>query len=278
MSDSPRIQCSTGSFWTFELEDALDAVAEAGFKEIELMVTRDPSTHEPDLPAKLAAERDLKIGAIHAPFLVITKTVWGFDPVEKIRRGREMCTALGSDSMIVHPPYLWERAYARWLKHECHDFSMDAGITVCVETMYPRWVAGRKLRAYRWLDARELAASVPFVAMDTSHVTVARQDILDVYSVVAPKLHHLHLSDNAGDGRDGHLEFGQGILPIDRFLTELRRTEYRGVVSLELSLRHYVENRAGLVSMLRRNREYIEERLKRDPRIRKGMPRTEQVG
>jgi hypothetical protein len=38
------------------------------------------------------------------------------------------------------------------------------------------------------------------------------------------------------------------------------------------------EDHAGLVSMLRRNREYIEERLARDPRIPKGMPRTEQVG
>jgi sugar phosphate isomerase/epimerase len=278
MSDAAPILCSTGSFWTFELEEALDAIAEAGFKEIELMVTRDPSTHEPELPAKLTEERDLKIRAIHAPFLVITKTVWGLDPVEKIQRGREMCAALGCESMVVHPPYLWERAYARWLKHECRDYSAETGITVCVETMYPRWVAGRKLRAYRWLDVRELAASVPFVAMDTSHVTVARQDILDVASVVGPKLKHLHLSDNAGDGRDGHLEFGQGILPIERFLTELRRARYGGVVSLEISLRRYVENRAGLVPMLRRNREYVEDLLTQDRRLPKGMPRSEQVG
>jgi hypothetical protein len=30
--------------------------------------------------------------------------------------------------------------------------------------------------------------------------------------------------------------------------------------------------------MLRRNREYVEEQLKHDHRIQKGMPRTEQVG
>jgi sugar phosphate isomerase/epimerase len=278
MSEAAAIQCSTGAFWTFELEEALDLIAEAGFKEIELMVTRDPSTQEPDLPLRLTTERGLKIGSIHAPFLVITKTVWGLDPVEKIRRGREMCAALGCDSIIVHPPYLWERGYTRWLKNECRDFCSETEIIVAVETMYPRWVAGRRVRAYKWLEVGELAAAVPYVALDTSHVTVARQDILDAYSVAAPKLHHIHLSDNAGDGRDGHLEFGQGILPIERFLTELRQTEYEGVVSLELSLRHYVEDRASLISMLRRNREYIEERLKRDPRVPKGMPRTEEVG
>src|SRR5687768_17289093 len=108
----PPVQCSTGPFWTFALEHAMDALAEAGFTDIELMVTRDPRTQEPDLPLKLAEERGLKIASIHAPFLVITKSVWGLDPVEKIRRGAEFCRAVGADSMIVHPPYLWERDYA----------------------------------------------------------------------------------------------------------------------------------------------------------------------
>ena len=268
------VQCSTGPFWNYELEVAFDLLAEAGFTEIELMVTRDPSTQEPDMPGKLAAERGLKIASIHAPFLVITKTVWGLDPLEKIRRGTEMCHALGCNSMIVHPPYLWERDYARWLGRECEDFSKENGVTVAVETMYPRWVAGRRLRAYRWLDPKALFEACPTVALDTSHVTVARHDILASYEALKEKLVHIHLSDNAGDGRDGHLELEQGILPIERFLGEVRRTGYLGAVSLELSVRRFVNDREGLVNMLRRNREYVEQNLRRDTKIQKGMPRT----
>ena len=274
----PSIQCSTGPFWTFELEAAFDVLAAAGFTEIELMVTRDRSTQEPGLPKRLAEERGLRIASIHAPFLVITKTVWGADPLQKIRRGAEMCKALGCDSMIVHPPYLWEREYAAWLFHEAEEFMAEEGVTVAVETMYPRWVAGRRLRAYRWLDARALHAACPVVAMDTSHVTVARQDILDVYSVLADKLVHVHLSDNAGDGRDGHLELEQGILPIERFLGELRRTGYVGAVSLELSVRRYINDDEGLIRMLTRSREYVEKHLTSPTKIPKGMPRPEKVG
>ncbi|HEX2057692.1 MAG TPA: sugar phosphate isomerase/epimerase family protein [Actinomycetota bacterium] len=269
----PRIQCSTGPFWAYSLEVAMDSLAEAGFEEIELMVTRDPRTQDPEIPRRLAEERGLRIASIHGPFLVITKSVWGLDPIGKIRRGADMCRAVGADTMIVHPPYFWEREYTRWANRQAADFEAETGVTVAVETMYPVWMAGRRLRAYRWLDPRELLAACHRVALDTSHVTVARGDILDAYSILKPKLVHVHLSDNAGDGRDGHLSLGDGVLPIDRFLAELRRTEYSGAVSLELSVSRFVESPKELVPMLRRNRQYVEDRLFRKARVAKGLPR-----
>ena len=268
------VQCSTGPFWAYELAHAMDAVAEAGFTDIELMVTRDRTTQTPDLPAKLAAERGLRIASLHAPFLVITKNVWGLDPIGKIERGAEMCRALGATSMIVHPPYLWERAYATWVMKESESFTAETGVEVAVETMYPKWVAGRKVRAYRWLEPSALVAAATQVALDTSHLTVSRMDILDAYETMRPKLTHIHLSDNAGDGRDGHLELEQGILPLDRFLQELRRTEYSGAISLELSVRKYVEDRKGLVSMLKQSKGYVEKRLTGEGKLSKGLPRN----
>jgi len=271
---APAVQCSTGPFWAFELERSMDYLAEAGFTEIELMVTRDPRTQEPEIPKRIATERGLRIASVHGPFLVITKTVWGQDPIQKIKRGADFCREVGADSMIVHPPYLWERDYARWLNEEARAFSSETGVTVAVETMYPRWVAGRRLRAYRWLEAKALYEACHLVAMDTSHVTVARQDILDVYEILAPKLVHIHLSNNAGDGRDGHLELEKGILPLDRFLEELRRSSYPGAVSLELSVSKYLQRPVELVQMLRRNREYVEQRLSGKTKVNKGLPRT----
>ena len=272
---APRrvVQCSTGPFWAFELERAMDSLAESGFTDIELMVTRDPKTHDPDIPGRLAEERGLRIASIHGPFLIITKTVWGIDPVQKIERGIRMCDELGADTFVVHPPYLWERDYARWIANKSEDYSSETGVTVAVETMYPKWVAGRKVRAHRWLDPTELVDAAPFVALDTSHLSVGRHDILDSLNILLPRLVHVHLSNNAGDGRDGHLELEKGILPIDRFLTELRRTSYSRVVSLELSVIRYLERPKELVSMLKRNREYVESKLARPRKVAKGLPR-----
>jgi sugar phosphate isomerase/epimerase len=267
------IQCSTGPFWAFELERAMDALAEAGFTEIELMVTRDPSTQAPDVPLRLAEERGLKIVSLHAPFLVITKSVWGMDPIGKIMRGAEMCQALGATSMIVHPPYLWEREFAAWITDEAQGFTAETGIEVAVETMYPKWVAGRKLRAYRWLDPKVLVATAHHVALDTSHLAVSREDIIEGYETLRPRLTHIHLSNNAGDGRDGHLELDKGTLPLDRFLADLCRTDYAGAISLELSVRRYADDHAALVEMLKRNKEYVEKRLSGNDRVTKGLPR-----
>jgi sugar phosphate isomerase/epimerase len=278
MSLLPAVQCSTGPFWAYALERALDAVAEAGFTEIELMITRDPRTHEPDLPARLAEERGLKIASVHGPFLVITKSVWGLDPVRKIERGVDFCRAVGATTYIVHPPYLWEREFARWLRDKCEEVSESSGVKIAVETMYPRWVAGRRLRGHRWLKPEELVAAAPYVVMDTSHLTVGRHDILDAYEVMRPKLVHIHLSDNAGDGRDGHLELEQGVLPLGRFLAEVARTQYSGAISLELTVRRYLENPGALVEMLGRNREFVAAKLSSKQRLDKGLPRDPIAG
>jgi sugar phosphate isomerase/epimerase len=267
------IECSTGPFWAFELEQTMDILAEAGFRDIELMVTRDPKTQEPEHPLRLAAERGLNITSLHGPFLVITKGVWGLDPLGKIERGVEMCKALGARSLIVHPPYLWESEYATWVREESAGYSAEQGVAVAVENMYPKWVAGRRLRAYRWLEPAALLHAAAHVVMDTSHLAVSRQDILDGYAVLQPRLIHIHLSNNAGDGKDGHLEIHKGTLPLDRLLGELRRTKYAGVVSLELSVTRYLERPHELAKMLRRNREHVESKLAGRTRNRKGIPR-----
>jgi sugar phosphate isomerase/epimerase len=267
------IQCSTGPFWALQLELTFDALAEAGFEEVELMVTGDPETQEPEVPLRLARERGLRIVSVHGPFLVLTKGVWGFDPLEKIRRGTEMCSAFGAQTLIVHPPYLWEQGFASWLRTEAERHAEETGVRVAVETMYPKWIGNRRLRAYRWLDPRDLFTECHHLALDTSHLTVAREDIFDAYRLLLPKLVHIHLSNNADDGRDGHLEMTEGVLPLERFLREVAMSGYAGAVSLELTVRGYGDRPEALAAMLRRNRIFIEEGLGHAAGLEKDLPR-----
>ena len=257
----PTIQCSTGPLWALGLEATLDVIAEAGFTHIELMVTRDPSTQSPDLPRRLAEERGLRIAALHAPFLIVTRTVWGLDPVEKIRRGAEMTAAVGATTMVVHPPLLWETGYGRWIREEMEGFAGGAGVEIAVETMYPVKVGSRSVAGYRWIRPELLARAAPRVVLDTSHVAVAGHNLLGVRRLFGSQLAHVHLSDNAGDGRDGHLEIGRGVLPLGRFLDDLCRTGYAGGICLELALGGVVDRREALVATLTRNRESVEAAL-----------------
>ena len=260
---TPTIECSTGPFWAFELEPALDAIAEAGFSSVELMVSRDASTHGPEVPARLAAERGLTIASVHGPFLAVTRAVWGRNALVKVLRGMGMCRALGADVLIVHPPLVWERRYARWARYSAAGATGSSGVTVALETMYPRWFRGRPINIYQWTEPHELVQAAHRVALDTSHVTVARRDVLETYEMLRAKLVHIHLSDNGGDGRDGHLELGAGVVPVRALLSEIARTEYSGAISLEISVRRYLERPKELVQVLRRNLEYVQHGLDR---------------
>ncbi|MBA2272411.1 MAG: sugar phosphate isomerase/epimerase [Actinobacteria bacterium] len=257
----PVIQCSTGPLWALGLEAALDVIAEAGFTQIELMVTRDPSTQSPELPRRLAEERGLRIAALHAPFLIVTRSVWGWDPIEKIRRGAEMSAAVGATTMVVHPPLLWEAGYGRWVREEMEGFALGAGIEIAVETMYPAKVGSRSVAGYRWIKPELLARAASRVVLDTSHVAVAGHNLLGVRRLFGSQLAHVHLSDNAGDGRDGHLEIGQGVLPLERLLDDLCRSGFAGGICLELALGGVVDRHDVVVATLRRNREYLEAAL-----------------
>jgi sugar phosphate isomerase/epimerase len=261
MRDLEAVQCSTGPFWAYDLELALDLIAEAGFKSIELMITRDPRTQDPAICLELAGARGLRIGAVHGPFLMLNRTVWGLRAEDKIERGIELCRALGASTYVVHPPYPLEERFARWLDHpEEHPHD----VRVAVETMYPKWVAGRRLQAYRWLRPHELVAHCPWVVMDTSHLALAREDLFEAFEVLLPKLVHLHLSDQAGDNKDGHLSIGDGVLPLDRLLLEVARSDYSGTIALELSVARHSGQPRKLVRMLSRNRERVSSVL--DPR------------
>lgn len=259
----PSIQCSTGPLWGLGLERSLDLIADAGFTQIELMVTRDPSTQGPELARRLAEERGLRIAALHAPFLMLTRSVWGWDPVEKIRRGVGVTAQLGASTMVVHPPLLWESGYGRWIREEMAGFARAAGIDIAVETMYPAKVRSRSLAGYRWIRPELLGASAPRVVLDTSHLAVGGHSLLGVRRLFGPKLAHVHLSDNAGDGKDGHLEIGRGVLPLRRFLEDLSRSGYAGGICLELALGGMVDRPETVVATLRRNRRLIEEALAR---------------
>ena len=93
-----------------------------------------------------------------------------------------------------------------------------------------------------------------------------------------PRLVHIHLSDQAGDNKDGHLSIGDGILPIDRLLREVSRSTYSGTVALELSVSRYSEQPRELVRMLRANREHVIAALTPDSASHRDMPSKQAEG
>ncbi|MBI3647995.1 MAG: sugar phosphate isomerase/epimerase, partial [Actinobacteria bacterium] len=113
---SPKILFSSAAFFARPLAETFGMVAEAGFGGVEVMVTKDPASQDPARMGELARRHGLEIGALHAPCLLLTRRVWGTDPVAKIRRTVEVAAEVGAPLVVTHPPYRWQSPYGRWLE------------------------------------------------------------------------------------------------------------------------------------------------------------------
>jgi sugar phosphate isomerase/epimerase len=261
VNTGPTLLFSTAPFFRQPLRQAFRAIADAGFDAVEVMVTQDPATQEPDRLRTLADEFGLSVAAIHAPFLLVTRRVWGTDPVEKIDRAIHLAGEVGAHMVVVHPPYRWQRDYRRWIAEDLRTVSDESGIVVAVENMFPLRLPGAPSMRFHSEHARSDRDGTPYLVLDTSHAAVAGQDIRQALARDRDRIRHIHLSNNAGRGWDSHLPVGRdGVLPIDAFLADLT-DGYRGSVALELDLRPWMKDPHALRDLLVEQREFCGRRL-----------------
>ncbi|MBI4260142.1 MAG: sugar phosphate isomerase/epimerase [Actinobacteria bacterium] len=262
MHAPPKLLVSTAPFFRQPLREAFRAVAESGYRSVEVMVTQDPATQEPHLLAGLAGEFDLAVEAIHAPFLLMTRRVWGTEPTGKIYRAVRLAEEVGASLVVIHPPYRWQVRFRRWIERSLAEFSARTGVMVAVENMFPVRLGGERggLTFHAGQQIEDLER-YPYLVLDTSHAAVSGLDILDFFRRYQEKILHVHLSNNAGKGWDSHLPVYEGVLPTKDFLDLVRGSGFAGTVSLELDLRPYLRDEKLTREVLVRNREFCEAHL-----------------
>src|SRR5918999_1676107 len=237
MNQTPRLLLSTAPFYRYPLREAFRHAREAGFEAVEVMVTSDPATQDARSLSELADEFGLRIGALHAPFLLLFRRVWGADPVGKIYRATQVAESADIPLVVVHPPFKWQVRFRQWVDASLAEYSARAGITIGVENMFPLKLRGdRGLRFHASQDFEDLDR-YPQLVLDTSHV-----------------------ANNAGRGWDSHLPVDEGILPLADLLDEVATDAFGGTMALELDLRSYLGDDEAVREGLARNRKICERR------------------
>jgi sugar phosphate isomerase/epimerase len=95
----------------------------------------------------------------------------------------------------------------------------------------------------------QLKRKVIGYCFDPAHAYLRGEDIFKRFSAIAPQVRCIHLSDCL-QGHDAHLPFGQGELPVVRFLHHVARHRYDGVINLEIVPQSLAEARAVVKSYL----------------------------
>ncbi|MGH8969776.1 MAG: sugar phosphate isomerase/epimerase family protein, partial [Actinomycetes bacterium] len=177
--------------------------------------------------------------AIHAPCLLLTQRVWSTDPWTKLVRARDAAAAVGAPTVVVHPPFRWQRDYAREFVDGLARMQSETDVVFAVENMYPWRARGREIAAYlpHW-DVLEL--DCPATTLDLSHTAVSGSDALETLDALGDRLAHVHLADGVGSNRDEHLVPGRGGQPCADVLERLARRGFDQTVVLEINTRRAV--------------------------------------
>ncbi|HEY0951754.1 sugar phosphate isomerase/epimerase [Nocardioides sp.] len=233
---APRVGLSTVSVYPESSAHAFAYAAALGYDTIEVMVGIDALSQQTSAIQQLSAHHGVPVSAVHAPCLLFTQRVWGTEPWGKLERSAEMASALGAGVVVVHPPFRWQKTYARDFVDGIAALEESTGIAFAVENMYPWRASSRGMEMYLpgWDPSSEPYANT---TIDLSHAAIARSDPIAMARRLGGRLRHIHLTDGTGSAKDEHLVPGRGSTGAAEFLRHLAAVGFDGEIVVEINTR-----------------------------------------
>ncbi len=231
-----RVALSTASVYPENCATAFALAERLGYDGVEVMVWTDPVSQEAGALQALSDLHAMPIVSIHAPTLLLTQRVWGPEAWPKVDNSIVLATALGADTVVLHPPFRWQKEYARTFVDGVALREHDSSIRLAVENMFPWRARNRAVEAYlpHWDPVEQ---PYDHVTLDLSHTSTAGSDALAMATALGPRLTHVHLADGLGSPKDEHLVPGRGSQPCAELLETLAVQQFSGSVIVEVSTR-----------------------------------------
>lgn len=101
------------------------------------MVWGESVSQDIDAVRKLSRRYRVPVLSVHAPCLLISQRVWGANPILKLDRSVRAAEQLGAQTVVVHPPFRWQRRYAEGFSDQVAALEAASTVMVAVENMFP---------------------------------------------------------------------------------------------------------------------------------------------
>ncbi len=237
-----KVGLSTASVYPEGTAAAFELAAKLGYDGVEVMVWTDPISQDPYALKRLSEHYAVPILAIHSPCLIITQRVWSTDPWTKLQKASFAAELLGADTVVVHPPFRWQRDYARNFQRGLDRMAGETDVRFAVENMFPLRVRGREVSTYQ--PTWDVAFDETFYrdyTLDLSHAAVSQSDTMAMLDEMGSAIRHLHVADGTGVARDEHLVPGRGTQPCAEVLEALAQRGFSGHVVVEVNTRRALD-------------------------------------
>ncbi|MEU3273829.1 sugar phosphate isomerase/epimerase family protein [Saccharomonospora sp. NPDC006951] len=216
-----------------------EVAAALGYDGVEVMVWTDPGSQDVAALRRHSRNTGTPVLSVHSPSLLITQRVWSPDPVVRLRRSVEAAMELEARTVVVHPPFRWQRRYGDYFADLVAELEDSSGVAIAVENMFKVRSPGRKgsrVSAFRpSIDPTDVGYSN--YTLDLSHTAAADMDALALADRMGEGLRHVHLADGTGIPKDEHLVPGRGGQPCAELLETLAGRGFAGQVVLEVNTR-----------------------------------------
>jgi sugar phosphate isomerase/epimerase len=274
-----KVGLSTASVYPLRTEAAFEYAARLGYDGVELMVWAESVSQDIDAIETLAERYDMPVLSVHAPCLLISQRVWGANPIPKLERSVAAAGQLGAQTVVVHPPFRWQRRYAEGFAEQVAELEASSDVMVAVENMFPfrtdRFFGSGKpsierMRKRGGTPGAAISAFAPsydpldgnhaHYTLDLSHSATAGTDAIEMAERMGDGLVHLHLCDGSGAATDEHLVPGRGSQPAAEICQMLAASDFSGHVILEVTTsqaRTSAEREQLLVESLEFAREHL---------------------
>lgn len=253
MRPAIKVGLSTASVYPLRAEAAFEYAARLGYDGVELMVWGEAVSQDIAAIKKLSRRYRVPVLSVHAPCLLISQRVWGSNPVSKLERSVQAAEQLGSQTVVVHPPFRWQRRYAEGFHDQIVALEEASDVLVAVENMFPfradRFFGSgqskERMRKRGGGPGPAISAFAPsydpldgnhaHYTLDLSHAATAGTDALEMARRMGSGLVHLHLCDGSGLPADEHLLPGRGTQPTVEVCQMLAGGGFTGHVVLEVA-------------------------------------------
>lgn len=231
-----KVALSTASVYPESTATAFETAARLGYDGVEVMVWTDPVSQDVEALRRLSDYHRVPVLAVHAPCLLITQRVWSTDPWTKLVRARAAAAKLGAATVVVHPPFRWQRAYAREFVRGIWRMADETDVRFAVENMYPWRYRDREMLAYApdWDPTND---DFRHFTLDLSHTATSRSDAIGMVDRMGDRLAHVHIADGTDSAKDEHMIPGRGTQPCADLLERLAATGFSGHVVVEVNTR-----------------------------------------
>ena len=229
----------TTMFQKLAIGDILPSFKKSGVNGIELLISFNTSDEDLIQIKKIIGKYGLPVMSIHQSL----KSFFNID-FSEIERLCDIANTFSAKVVVLHTEALGKRLFDNNFTDNLKALQKKYQVIFGLENV-PKSPLSRR-NSFVW-KGDEFASVIKNanlnITLDTTHFGQVGEDICKFYLENQERIVNIHISDYRKDWintvlsleKGTHLSLGKGELPINKFLTLLKKTKYKGLITMEIN-------------------------------------------